>query len=60
LNVPQAEITIGVPAYRKPEEVTLPKILNMPFGEQRPAWQSRGGGQPRPVHLPAAPDHLLA
>jgi sterol desaturase/sphingolipid hydroxylase (fatty acid hydroxylase superfamily) len=36
LNVPQAEITIGVPAYREPEEVILPKILNMPFREQRP------------------------
>src|SRR5438105_408251 len=34
LNVPQDEITIGVPAYRDPEEVTLPKILVMPFGEQ--------------------------
>ncbi|MGH9902223.1 MAG: sterol desaturase family protein, partial [Pyrinomonadaceae bacterium] len=33
LNVPQQEITIGVPAYRAPEELTLPKILAMPFGD---------------------------
>jgi sterol desaturase/sphingolipid hydroxylase (fatty acid hydroxylase superfamily) len=31
LNVPQDAITIGVPAYRDPKEVTLPKILVMPF-----------------------------
>src|SRR5438552_9658212 len=35
LNVPQEAITIGVPAYRLPEEVTLPHVLTMPFGEQR-------------------------
>ncbi len=38
LDVPQDEIAIGVPAYRAPEEVTLGKILVMPFGEERPAW----------------------
>src|SRR5713101_8132974 len=31
LNVPQEEITIGVPAYRESEEATLPKLLAMPF-----------------------------
>jgi sterol desaturase/sphingolipid hydroxylase (fatty acid hydroxylase superfamily) len=35
LNVPQNEITIGVPEYREPEDVELIKILTMPFGEQR-------------------------
>ena len=60
LNVPQTEVTIGVPAYRKSEEVTLPKILNMPFRKQRPAWQWPEGGQTRRAHLPVAPDHLLA
>ncbi|HEX2222577.1 MAG TPA: sterol desaturase family protein [Thermoanaerobaculia bacterium] len=39
LDVPQEEITIGVPAYRDPEEVTLPKIVALPFGEQRPTWE---------------------
>ena len=35
LNVPQGEVTIGVPEYRRPEEVTLPRLLAMPFGAQR-------------------------
>jgi sterol desaturase/sphingolipid hydroxylase (fatty acid hydroxylase superfamily) len=39
LDVPQDEIIIGVPAYRKPEELTLPNLLAMPFAPQRPSWQ---------------------
>ena len=31
LAVPQGEIEVGVPAYRRPEEVTLGRILAMPF-----------------------------
>jgi len=46
LDIPQEEVTIGVPAYREPEEVTLPKILEMPFGHERPAWLWPGDGQP--------------
>jgi sterol desaturase/sphingolipid hydroxylase (fatty acid hydroxylase superfamily) len=59
LNVPQEEITIGVPAYRRPEEVTLPKVVAMPFTKQRPSWQLPGDGRPErpPVAVPA--DHLL-
>ena len=34
LNVPQGEVTIGVPEYRRPEDVTLPRLLAMPFGRQ--------------------------
>lgn len=41
LDVPQEQIVIGVPVYRKPEEVVLPKILVMPFGKQRPNWEPR-------------------
>jgi len=37
LNVPQEEITIGVPAYSRIEELTLMNILKLPFGEERPA-----------------------
>ena len=43
LDVPQEEITIGIPAYRDPSEVTLPKIVAMPFGEQRPTWKLPDG-----------------
>ena len=38
LDVPQGAITIGVPAYRVPEEITLRHLLAMPFEPQRPAW----------------------
>jgi sterol desaturase/sphingolipid hydroxylase (fatty acid hydroxylase superfamily) len=38
LDILQDRIVIGVPAYRDPAEVTLPKILAMPFEEQRPLW----------------------
>lgn len=43
LGIPQEEITIGIPAYRDPDEVTLPKVLAMPFGEQRPTWELPDG-----------------
>src|SRR5437899_5118113 len=39
LDVLQDAITIGVPAYREPREVTLPRILAMPFARARPSWQ---------------------
>jgi sterol desaturase/sphingolipid hydroxylase (fatty acid hydroxylase superfamily) len=39
LDVPQDGIVIGVPAYRDPEEVTLPALLAMPFGAERPTWR---------------------
>jgi len=44
LNVPQPAVTIGVPAYRAPQEVTFAKIMAMPFGKQRPTWQLPGDG----------------
>jgi sterol desaturase/sphingolipid hydroxylase (fatty acid hydroxylase superfamily) len=47
LNVPQAAITIGVPAYRIPAEVTVPNIVTMPFGEQRASWRLPDDGRPR-------------
>ena len=60
LNVPQEEIIIGVPAYRAPEEVTLAKILVMPFGEERPTWQLPGDGKPARINLHGTPDQLSA
>ncbi|MBA3767044.1 MAG: sterol desaturase family protein [Acidobacteria bacterium] len=59
LNVPQEEITIGVPAYRNSEEVELIEALKMPFGEQRPTWILPGDGEPVRDALPASPDRLL-
>ena len=34
-DVPQDKIIIGVPTYRKPDEVGLTKIMKMPFEEQK-------------------------
>jgi sterol desaturase/sphingolipid hydroxylase (fatty acid hydroxylase superfamily) len=61
LNVPQEEIEIGVPAYRRPEEVVLKEVLALPFVEQRPTWLLPGDGRPVRISLPdAAKDKLLA
>jgi sterol desaturase/sphingolipid hydroxylase (fatty acid hydroxylase superfamily) len=45
LDVPQDEITIGVPAYRSPEELKLPILLKLPFTEERPAWKLPESGE---------------
>lgn len=52
LNVPQQEIVIGVPAYRESQEVTLRKILALPFQEQRPTWLLPGDAKPTRTALP--------
>jgi sterol desaturase/sphingolipid hydroxylase (fatty acid hydroxylase superfamily) len=46
LNVPQTDVVIGVPVYRRPEQVTLPKIIEMPFRELPSVWELPGGGDP--------------
>ena len=43
LGVPQDSVEIGVPAYGKPQDVTLGKILAMPFQKQRDDWLSGAG-----------------
>lgn len=47
LDVPQEEVTIGVAALRRPSDVTLPRVLEMPFVEQRDAWRLPDGSRPR-------------
>jgi sterol desaturase/sphingolipid hydroxylase (fatty acid hydroxylase superfamily) len=54
LDIPQDAIIIGVPAYREPEEVTLPKVLAMPFEEQRDSWRLPGDGIPSRPTLPSS------
>ena len=52
LNVPQDEITIGVPAYRNPQEQSPRHLFTMPFVRQRP-WQLPDGSVPeREEHQP--------
>ena len=56
-NVSQAEIEIGVPAYRHPKDVTLPRSLAMPL-HSLPPWRLPDGTIPE--HQPAlAPVHQL-
>jgi sterol desaturase/sphingolipid hydroxylase (fatty acid hydroxylase superfamily) len=43
LNVPQSEVVVGVPAYRDPSDVTLPRILSMPFRRQKKDWVGPDG-----------------
>ncbi len=38
-DVSHDEIVIGVPAYQNPSDVTLPKILPLPFEKQKDDWQ---------------------
>jgi len=59
LNVLQDRITIGVPAYREPEEVRLVEVLKMPFVAQRPTWVLPGGGEPRRRLCTVAANQLL-
>jgi sterol desaturase/sphingolipid hydroxylase (fatty acid hydroxylase superfamily) len=44
-DIPQNEITIGVAAYRDEHELTVGKLLALPFREQRP-WRLPNGEQP--------------
>lgn len=45
LSVPQEEVAVGVPAYREPEDVTIGRILWMPFQRQRDDWRGPLGPQ---------------
>ena len=45
LSVPQAEVTIGVPAYESEGDVTVGRILLVPFRGQRDDWRDRVAGR---------------
>lgn len=60
LNVPQGEITIGVPAWRQPDSVTLPKILELPFKRLPAVWRLPENGEPTPYPADFSPGQLLA
>lgn len=49
LNVPQSEITIGVPAYNHPDDNTIPNVLMMPFRSQRDDWGGSKDSQRDPA-----------
>jgi sterol desaturase/sphingolipid hydroxylase (fatty acid hydroxylase superfamily) len=52
-NVPQDEITVGVPALRRPAQLTLPRSLALPFEGIAP-WTFPDGTVPerRPIGVP--------
>ncbi len=63
LDVPQDEITIGVPAYRAAEEVTLRKILKLPFVEEAARREFSDGEELSPSRLlrpTTAPGYMLS
>ncbi len=60
LNVPQQEITIGVPAYQDPEEVKLKGVLLLPFRKQRPSWEFSDNGKTARDVSDVAENRLLA
>jgi sterol desaturase/sphingolipid hydroxylase (fatty acid hydroxylase superfamily) len=43
LNVPQAQVTIGIPAYSRPGDNSVLRSLAMPFRSQRDYWLSSKG-----------------
>ena len=45
-DIPQAEITIGVAAFRDEHELTVGKLLTLPFRKQR-AWKLPNGETPQ-------------
>ncbi|CAN5812498.1 hypothetical protein BH09MYX1_BH09MYX1_46990 [soil metagenome] len=46
LNVPQDEVSIGIPAYRRSDEVTLWKTLALPFRRAFHRWTKPGQSTP--------------
>jgi sterol desaturase/sphingolipid hydroxylase (fatty acid hydroxylase superfamily) len=53
LGVPQDAIEIGVPAYEREEDVTIGKILALPFRRQREDWLGEDGPRLERPHDPS-------
>jgi sterol desaturase/sphingolipid hydroxylase (fatty acid hydroxylase superfamily) len=45
-DIPQDEITIGVPAYRNESELTFGRLWLLPFQRQRDYWRLPDGHRP--------------
>jgi len=58
LSVPQRAVSVGVPTYGDPREVTLGKVLALPFRKQREVWRDADGRIRRRDH--PAPTARLA
>jgi sterol desaturase/sphingolipid hydroxylase (fatty acid hydroxylase superfamily) len=51
LSVPQAEVAVGVPPYREPRQVTLGKMLALPFRARGEHWRDAQGNIRRRSHV---------
>jgi sterol desaturase/sphingolipid hydroxylase (fatty acid hydroxylase superfamily) len=60
LDVPQDAVRIGVPAHARPGDVALPRLLALPFGSQRPSWETAPGAPAGHRPLPAPGGELAA
>jgi len=60
LNVPQDDVVIGVPAYQSAGDVTIGRILCMPFVRQRDDWQLPNGETAVREHVAERPSLLQA
>lgn len=58
-NISQQDIEIGVPAYREPEDVNLPRSLTMPL-HPLPPWRLPDGTTPRHASAVGPVERLLA
>jgi sterol desaturase/sphingolipid hydroxylase (fatty acid hydroxylase superfamily) len=47
LNIKQAEVVIGVPAYLQPEDNKIVRLLVLPFRKQREHWRLPDGTEPQ-------------
>jgi sterol desaturase/sphingolipid hydroxylase (fatty acid hydroxylase superfamily) len=59
LDVPQDAVVIGLPAYQRADELTIGRLLAMPFGRQRASWRLLDGTHPDRAPV-SAPTRLTA
>ncbi|MGP8051652.1 MAG: sterol desaturase family protein [Desulfobaccales bacterium] len=59
LNVPQAEVVIGVPAYLRPSDNRLAHLLKLPILRQRSYWRFPSGKAARRRYSPEIPESAM-
>jgi sterol desaturase/sphingolipid hydroxylase (fatty acid hydroxylase superfamily) len=59
LDVPQAEIRIGVPGFQSRDDVALPRLLVLPFRASPPAWPPTAERRARRAPQAVASGELL-
>lgn len=59
LDIPQESITVGVPAFDSPEQVTLGRLLLLPFRRRGDDWKRADGSAPARPQSVSARTRLL-